>query len=154
MLNPSDFLALLRSTDFADAYYDLCRRFPLRLDLPTCKAPAPQVVKIGRNAGALKRVKGPVRGFEFIETFSANGHLAFAIQAHGTSIEVFWERDFRSQRLGDTFAALAHELKTMEGEAAIPNPPCSRPDFHSLDELQEILTDIVRQARIIFSIGN
>jgi hypothetical protein len=109
------------------------------------------VLRITQSIGALKKLKGPGRGFEFTERFPAEGHLSFLIQAHGTSTEVFWERDFRGARLGNNFAVLACDLKE-DGGGPIPNPPYPRPTFHSLDELQMILSEIMRLAKIIFDV--
>ncbi len=147
-----DFLQLLRSTNFTGHYYALCDTFPLRLNVPASRSPAKEVVAALCSVAKINKCKGPGRVVEFAEEYPASGRLSFEIQGHGTSVEDFWSRLFSGAEIGDNFAVLAWNLTMMEGKDSIPDPHYPRSTFHSLVELQAILTDVLRLGRLLFSL--
>jgi hypothetical protein len=137
----SDFVAAIAATDFAPRYYDLCRRHPPRFDIPACKAPANEVLRVARLAGAAVRLAGSSRSFGFeLPGDQAASEFIFVIQGR-TTVEVGFAFPFQGGEVASTFAILASDVSVMRGEPLL-NPPYPRPEFHSLEELATVLDEV------------
>ena len=150
-VNP-DFLAAVAATDYAPRYYELCRQHPLRLDAPACKAPAADVLRVARAAGPANRLPGPGRPFGFeLPGEPPAGELVFVIQGR-TTVETHFAVPFRSVQVAGTFAILALDVLGLRGEPP-PSPPYPRPEFHSLEELAEVLAEVYRLGCLVAAVG-
>ncbi len=148
-----DFLAAVAGTDFAPRYYKLCRRNPLRLDVPACKAPAADVLRAARAAGPANKLPGPGRPFGFeLPGGMAASELTFVLQ-NRTTIETHFVVPFRGGLEKSTFAILALDVTRIRGEQP-PAPPYPRPEFHTLEELAAILAEVYALGCMLIGIGD
>jgi len=138
-----NFLEAVAATGFARQYAQLCSQHPLRLDMSPCRAPASHVLRVARPIGPVEKLPGPARAFRFELPWDRPGsNLEFIIQG-GTTVEVGFSVWFRGFQVLGTFAILALAVvKSQGGEA--PNPPCPRPEFHSIEELGQVLAGVYR----------
>lgn len=152
MGNSPEFLAAVAAMDFAPRYYELCRRHPLRLDAPACKAPAADVLRAARAAGPATKFSGPGRAFAFeLPGGPAAGELTFVVQGR-TTIEAHFAVPYRGVEESSTFAILALDTSGIRGEQP-PIPAYPRPEFHTLEELEAILAEVYSLGCLLVSVA-
>ncbi len=151
-INP-DFLAAVALTDFAPRYYELCRRYPLRLDVPPCKAPAADVLRAARAAGPATKLPGPGRPFGFeLPGGLTDSKLTFVLQSR-TTVGTHFAVPFRGAQAASNFAILALDATRIRGEQP-PTPPYPRPEFHTLAELTAILAEVYSLGCLLLTLGS
>ncbi len=147
-----DFLAAVAVTEFAPRYYELCRRHPLRLDVPACKAPAADVLRAARAAGPATRLPGPGRPFGFeLPGGPGAGKLTFVLQSR-TTVETHFAVPFHGSQVSSTFAGLALDVTRIRGEQP-PSPTYPRPEFHTLVELAAVLAEVYSLGCLLITVG-
>ena len=135
----SNFLKALVLTNFSERYYRMCEQFPLRLEMPQCKAPAPVILRLAAEIGPVKKLS-PGRCFEFeLPGESSKNKMVLVVQKP-TMVEIFYSVVYSGVCVESSFAITAREVLMFGGEPS-PQPPYPRPVFQSHEELRSVLAE-------------
>ena len=135
------FYSAVGATDFAQRYYALCCKYPLR-DQSPCKLPTKQVRRVLVASGCDPSAwNSTSRAYEQVQTSGART-LSNGFRVHGrTTVEFdFCVEGLSDDRVGGSFAAVARHATLCKG-GPVPDPPYPRPEFHSTEELEIIITE-------------
>jgi hypothetical protein len=151
-MSANDLYSAIAKSSFVDRYYALCRRFPIR-DLPLCHISNGHVKEMLSELGLHAQRDARDNSFTCDRILKlATAHYGFVIQKQATVEFWFWLQQ-HDRRLGSNFAVIAFEAAKLAG-SPLPDPQYPRPEFYSVDELRQILTECFDLTNTLVSLLN
>lgn len=153
----AQFVEQVAATPFADAYYQLCRDYPLRA-LPTFPWGQQVVLSILQRLGRDPSLDARDGSYSFDRTIGQKTvHIGFVIR-RGT-VEFWFGVQDGDERYGSNFPVIAAQVRQQRPVHPEPKPdaPYPRPWCYSRAELEDILrrcfelTDLLLGLEIVCS---